>query len=258
MDGDPYEAVLDIKAIYNLRAPLYDLFPEDTTNNFKRRTPVELELQLTDYLLNPEINFDIRLPSADENTKRRLESILFVNSGDVNPQEMNQQVLGLLVFNRFLPTTSSGTASESYSRGTPGLNIGYEFVSNQLSNWFSQLSDQFDVGVNYRPGDELNSDELDLSLSTEVFNNRLILDGNLGYSGDNPQIESQYSGFVGEFTAEYKLSKDGRFRVKGFNRSVTNSLLQLNSPYTQGVGLFYREEFDTANELWRKYFGKTK
>ena len=57
------------------------------------------------------------------------------------------------------------------------------------------------------------------------------------------------SGFVGEFTAEYKISKDGRYRVRGFNRSVTNNLLQLNSPYTQGVGLFYRKEFDTAGEL---------
>lgn len=256
-DGSPYEAVLDIRAIYNLRAPLYDLFPNDTTNNYKRRTPVELELQLTDYLLNPDINFDIRLPSADENTKRQLESVLFVNSGDVNLQEMNQQVLGLLVFNRFVPTASTG-GGDGYNRGTPGLNIGYEFVSNQLSNWFSQLSDQFDVGVNYRPGDDLNSDELDLSLSTEVFNNRLLLDGNVGYSGDNPQVTNQNSNFIGEFTAEYKLSRDGRYRVKGFNRSVTNSLLQLNSPYTQGVGLFYREEFDTAGELWRKYFGKRK
>ena len=257
-DGSPYQAVLDMQAIYKLRAPLYDLFPEDSTSGFKRRTPVELELQLSEYLLTPEISFDIRLPSADENTKRRLESILYVNNNDVNPQEMNQQVFGLLVLNRFLPSASSTGSADSYNRGTPGLNNGFEFVSNQLSNWASRLSDQFDVGVKYSPADDLNSDEVDLSLSTEIFNDRLILDGNLGYSGDSPQYDSQYSGFIGEFTAEYKISRDGRYRVKGFNRSVSNSLLQLNSPYTQGVGLFYREEFDKVEELWKKYFGKKK
>lgn len=255
-DGSPYDAVLDMQAIYNLRAPLYDLFPEDSTAGFKRRTPVELELQLSEQLLSPEISFDIRLPSADENTKRRLESILYVNNNDVNPQEMNQQVFGLLVLNRFLPSASSTAAADSYNRGTPGLNNGFEFVSNQLSNWASRLSDQFDVGVKYRPADELNSDEVDLSLSTEIFNDRLILDGNLGYAGESAEVENPNSGFIGEFTAEYKISRDGRYRVKGFNRSVSNSLLQLNSPYTQGVGLFYREEFDRIGELWKKYFGK--
>ena len=104
----------------------------------------------------------------------------------------------------------------------------------------------------------MNSNEVDVSLSTEVFNNRLILDGNFGYAGESPQVANQYSGFIGEFTAEYKISRDGRYRVKGFNRSVTNSLLELNSPYTQGVGLFYREEFDKVGELWKKYFGSNE
>lgn len=257
-DGDPYQATLDMQAIYNLRAPLIDLFPDDTTSGFKRRIPVELELQLSDYLLNPDIAFDIRLPTADENTKRQLESILYVNSNDVNPQEMNQQVFGLLVLNRFLPSASSSSTTQNQSRGTPGINNGYEFVSNQLSNWFSKVSDQFDVGVKYRPADELNADELDLSLSTEILNDRLVLDGNLGFSGDSPDIETQNSGFIGEFNAEYKISADGRYRITGFNRSVSNSLLQFNSPYTQGFGLFYREEFDKVGELWKKYFGKKK
>jgi hypothetical protein len=256
-DGDPYAARIDMQAIYNIRAPLVDLFPGDSSAGFRRRIPVELELQMTNYLLNPEINFDIRIPTADENTKRRLESILYVNNSDVNRQEMNQQVFGLLVLNRFIPSAAGATGADAYDRGTPGLNNGYEFLTNQLSNWASRLSDQFDVGLKYRPADEINSNEVDLSLSTEVLNDRLILDGNIGYFGNSNQLENnnQTSNFIGEFSAEYKLSRDGRFRVKGFNRSTNNSLLQLNSPYTQGVGLFYREEFDTVGELWRKYFG---
>ncbi|MEQ8624585.1 MAG: translocation/assembly module TamB domain-containing protein [Vicingaceae bacterium] len=255
-DGSPYDAQIDMNAVYNLRAPLYDLFPENDSNSgYRRRIPVELELQMTNKLLSPNIAFDIKLPTADEETKRKLESILYANNNDVNRQEMNQQVFGLLVLNRFMPSSYGNGDPTEYDRGAPGLNNGYEFLSNQLSNWFSRISDDFDVGLNYRPANELNSEEVDISLSTEVLNDRLILDGNVGYTGNAPQYNpNQNSNFIGEFTAEYKLSSDGRFRVKGFNRSTNNSLLQLNSPYTQGVGLFYREEFDTFGDLFRKYF----
>jgi hypothetical protein len=257
-DGDPYEARLDMKAVYNLRAPLYDLFPNDSTIDSRRRVPVELELILKNSLLSPDIDFDIKLPTADDLTRRKLESILYVNNNEANRQEMNQQVFGLLVLNRFMPSASSTAASEDLSRGAPGINNGYEFLSNQLSNWFSRLSDQFDVGLNYRPADELNSEEVDVSLSTEILNDRLILDGNFGYSSNSANYNNNRNApnFIGEFKVEYKLSKDGRYRVKGFNRSTNNSLLQTNSPYTQGVGLFYREEFNNWSELWRKYFRK--
>lgn len=254
-DGDPYQAVLNMQAIYKLRAPLYDLFPSDSSDEYKRRTPVELALKLNDNLMSPSISFDISLPEASEQTKRQLESVLYVNNNDVNPQEMNQQVFGLLVLNRFLPSSTTGTTEGGYNAGAQTLNNGYEFVSNQLSNWASRLSDNFDVGVKYQPADELNSDQFDVSVSTQLFQDRLTFDGNVGYTGDNPDLQNQNSGFVGEFTAIYKL-KDGRYRLKGFNRSVTNSLLQLNSPYTQGIGFFYREDFDTIGELWRKYFDK--
>lgn len=259
-DGDPYAAKIDIKAIYNLRASLYDLIPDDSTINTKRRVPVELELQLTEELLNPNIDFDIRLPNSNENIKRRLESILYLNSTDMNKQEVNQQVFGLLVLNRFLPPSSGITNQNQVDRGTPGVNNGFELISNQLSNWLSKVSNQFDIGINYRPGDEIANEELDLSVSTEVLNERLILDGNFGYTNSNNTIEDNQdnNNFIGEFSAEYKISKDGRFRLRGFNRSANNNLLQNFSPYTQGIGVFYRKEFDTFQELWRSYFSKVE
>lgn len=255
-DGDPYEARLDIRAIYNQRASLYDIMPADSTGRYRRRVPVELVLDLGGYLLNPDINFDIRLPGADEVVKSRLQSILYVNESSVNEQELNQQVFGLLVLGRFMPP-SSGNNRSTASYGAPGMNNGYELLSNQLSNWLSSVSNEFDVGVSYRPGDEAAQEELDVSLSTEILNDRLVLDGNIGYVSDNQTVENdQATSFIGEFMVEYKLKRDGRLRLRGFNRSNNNDLIQLNSPYTQGVGLFYREEFDNFSEVWRKYFGR--
>ncbi|MBD99321.1 MAG: hypothetical protein CMO34_05715 [Verrucomicrobia bacterium] len=255
--GDPYKARMDITAVYKTRAALKDLFPEDSTDAYRRRLPVDLQLKLTEYLLNPEINFDIKLQNVDDQTERRLQSILYVNNNEVNRQEMNQQVFGLLVFNRFMPPSNTSGAG-GFNGGAAGANNGYEFLSNQLSNWLSNISDDFDVGLSYRPANEVSSEEVDLSLSTELLDGRVLLDGSLGYTGRNDLSTNQNAALIGEFSAEYKLSRDGRFRIRGFNRSTRNSLLQNNSPYTQGIGLFYREEYDTFNELWRKYFPANK
>jgi hypothetical protein len=61
------------------------------------------------------------------------------------------------------------------------------------------------------------------------------------------------SNIVGDFNAEYKLSDDGRFRIKAFNKSNTSSLVYNYAPYTQGFGIFYREEFNTFRELLERY-----
>ncbi len=247
-DGNPYQARMDIKAIYNLRASPYALMPEDSSGRYNRRVPVELELQLGGLLLTPDIDFDIRMPTSDEFVKERLRSILYVNQSTVNEQELNQQVFGLLVLNRFMPPTTGDNSTSG--GGSAGINNGYELLSNQLSSWLSSTSDAFDIGVAYRPANEVSDEEVDVSLTTEVFNERLVLDGNLGYTSDEQALQdNRQSNFVGEFMAEYKVSKDGRLRVRGFNRAANNDLIQVNSPYTQGVGISYREEFDKFSEL---------
>lgn len=257
-DGDPYQARLDIQAVYNLRASLYSLMPEDSTGRYRRRVPVELILNLGGYLLSPEITFDIKIPSADDLVQSRLESILYVNQNNVNEQELNQQVFGLLLLGRFMPP-STGNTGGTASKGAPGMNNGYELLSNQLSNWISSMSNEFDVGVSYRPADAIAEEELDVSLTTELLDDRLILDGTFGYVADRQaSSDGNASSFIGEFMIEYKLKRDGKLRIRGFNRSNNYDPLQINSLYTQGVGLFYQEEYDEFSEVWRKYFRKSK
>lgn len=60
-------------------------------------------------------------------------------------------------------------------------------------------------------------------------------------------------------TVEYKLSESGKYRVKGFNRSNDNTEAATSGgAYTQGVGIFYREEYETLNELYKRYIAKFK
>lgn len=254
--GSPYDANIDITAVYRLRARLYDLLAGiDTNDVYKKRIPVDLKLYMKNEMMNPDISFDIALPTADEETRSKVRSVLYVSDKEANVQELNKQVFSLLVLNSFLPPPGSVSA---YGRADVGSTTSSELLSNQLSNMLSKISNDFDVGFNYRPGDDLSNQEVELALSTQFFNDRLILDGNLGYS-DRENISNKAqntNNLIGDISVEYKFTKDGKFRVRAFNNSSQFSLVETNSAYTQGLGVSYKEEFDTFHEFWGNLFNR--
>lgn len=242
--GDPYDADIDIRALYRLRTSLFDLAANqtDTSDVYRRRVPVETVLHLKDKLFNPSISFDIQLPGGDESTREMIARII------TTEQEMNRQVFSLLVLNRFVPPEDGFNTALSYGMGSTSS----ELLSNQLSNWLSQISSDFDIGINYRPGDEISSQEIEVALSTQLFDDRVIIDGNVGVAGEHPAQTQRASNIIGDVNVEVKITPEGKFRVKAFNRSNTFDVLNTNAPYTQGVGVFYRREFDSLSELFRR------
>lgn len=240
-NGDPLDATVDLKAVYKLKAPLYDMVL-DTSDVYKKRSPTECLLSMTNKLMEPIITFDIDLPTADEKTKTILSSL--------SSDEKNKQFLSLLILNRFMtPETMKGsTANETKRSSSVGGVTSSELLSNQLSHWLSQISNDFDIGVNYRPGDEISSDQVEVALSTQVLNDRVTINGNVGIG----QQKASSSGVVGDFDIAYKITKNGKLRVKAFTKANDN--VMNNSPYTQGMGLFYREDFNTFGELARRYW----
>jgi hypothetical protein len=163
-------------------------------------------------------------------------------------QELNRQVFSLLVLNSFVQPEASFTAPITQGMGTTSL----EFVSNQFSNWLSQISKDFDIGVNYRPGTELSTEEVEMMFSTQVFNDRVRIEGNVGMGGNQVGVQRDANQLVlGDVSVEYRLTPDGRIYMRGFNRSNTIDVVSQNSPYTQGVSLFFRKDFDRLSDLFR-------
>ena len=96
-----------------------------------------------------------------------------------------------------------------------------------------------------------------MALTTQLFNDRVTID----VSGSNTNTLNQQqntNSIVGEFNAEYKISNDGKLKLRGFNKANDNTSLINNSPYKQGVGVFYREEFNTLGDLIQMYLNKLK
>lgn len=163
-----------------------------------------------------------------------------------------KQFLSLLVINNFysisgLGVQDVGTMNSSFAGVTAS-----ELLSNQLSNWLSQISDDFDIGVNYRPGDQISSDEVEVALSTQLLDDRVIITGNVDVGGQetNPSSEASNNPYImGDFDVEFKVTDN--VSVIAFNRA-RDELLFETAPYKQGVGISYREEFDNLRQLiWR-------
>jgi hypothetical protein len=247
--GDPFDAQIDLHANYRLRAPLYDIMYEKN-DAYRRRVPVDVVMHLRDKLMNPEINFEVRLPSVDEAIRTQVNSVLSTE------QELNQQVFSLIVLNRFLPSQTRGADQENGGTGglaTAGASAtGWELMSNQVSNWLSQISDDFDLGVNYRQGNNITQDELEVAVSTQLFSERLLFSANAGMAYGQRTTQAN-NALIGDFQIEYLLTQDGKLRLKGFSQSNDRNLNRADQALTtQGAGVAYREEFDTFGEFWQR------
>ncbi len=246
-NGNPYEAFLDVKAVYPLKTSLYDLTLDSLD---KKKVPVECQMKISDRLSDPKIKFSIGLPNNNNNAEALLSSM--------SQDEISKQILTLLLLNRFY-TPENLRASSSYQdvgqTSAFGINSS-ELLSNQVSNWLSQISDNFDVGIKYTPGNEISKDELEVALSTQIFNDRLLINGNVSTGGGTMENSSTVAGDV---SMELKINKSGNLRLKGYNKSNANDLLLYqDAPYTQGVGFYYTEEFNSLHELTQKYLNYLK
>lgn len=243
--GNPYDADINLTAIYPLKASLYDIMPESERDLYSQKAAVDCEMHLTNSLFNPNLDFSISLPRSDENAKSVLSNLVDT------PTEMNRQVFSLLILNKFLPRVDATSVAGT---GIIGATTS-EMLSNQLSNMLTNFTDDFDVGFNYSPGDEVSNNEVALALSTQLLNDKLTISTNLGVSSgtNGSNTDESTSSIIGDVDVEYQLNDKGNVRVHAFNKSNEYDISSTdNSSDTQGVGVFYQENFSTFKELMCK------
>jgi hypothetical protein len=243
--GDPYNAQIDLTAIYKVKTSLSNLLIDETNSKDpNKRWPVDCIIKLNESLLQPVIDFKIELPTADEQKKDDF-SMLMPTKEDVNKQMISLLMLGSFYTPDFF-TGKTTTETGTQLMGTTAS----ELISNQLSNWLSQINNEWNIGINYRPKNEISNDQVELALSTQILNDRIIIESNIA---NNSNPTSKNSGeLVGDFDVKVKLTNDGRLQFKAFNHSNDN-IINETAPYTQGIGFSYREEFNTLRDLLQQY-----
>ncbi len=241
--GDPFGGEMDIQATYENSASLYDLIQDPAFQN-GQRVPVVLGMNMTGKIFSPGIDFSIDLPTVDQVTKSRVNAVISTD------QERNRQAFALLAMRRFI---SPPNVTADHSSTSAIAANGTEFLSSQISSWLSQISDDFNLGFNYSPGDDISNEEIALALGTQLFNERLSLSSNFGVSRNNgaSTANQNATNIIGDIRIEYKITPEGKIRLVMYNESNdfrANTLQQ--SPYTQGVGIIYREDFDSFDEFF--------
>lgn len=245
-NGDLDNAEIDLKASYlNMKASLETILENE---NYKRSVRVEPQLNLSGKLFNPVVGFDIFLPDADEETRTMLKNKISTQ------EELTRQVSALLLINNFIATGNSQFATTTNATSAMAA-TSFEMISNQMSNMLSQISKNVDIGLNIRPGyNAITPQEAQLALSTQLLKNKVVINGNFdvrgsGYSSSPLAGTSSTNQLTGDFDAELKLTE--KLRLKVFNRFNDTYFTGL-SPYTQGVGIFFKQDFNRFSDLFKK------
>jgi hypothetical protein len=255
--GDPYEATLDIRALYRQNASLAPLVRNDALLNdpaVQRRYPTSVVLDLKGSMLSPEITFGINIeeyPQGNIELETLVSSFKFRLDND--EQELNRQVFSLIILRTFSPENSFDTGGG----GGLGRSVS-ELLSGQLSHYISQIDENLEVNLDLAGLDEqaLNTFQLRLSYT--------FMDGRLRVTRDgavtNVSNEVNVASLAGDWTAEYLLTSDGAFRVKIFSRTNLNMAIAAlnNTATTTGLALMYTTSFDTLDELFANLRRKSK
>ncbi len=234
--GDPYNANLNLKTYYKTQADVSDISQDLLASEVSRDQPILCYLNLTESLLRPTIEFDIKAPQASD-VDRQL--IMRVTS---DQDELNRQFFSLLIYNRFQPL--AGTERNASAAAN--------LITNQINSILSTVSDEYRLNVNY-DNDFISGDkQYEFGFSTGFLDERLILSGSFGvetYTETN--VDENQNELIGDINLEYLLNETGTFRVNIFNESTDKSVIIQNDlgKFTQGAGLTYKEDFNSFRDF---------
>lgn len=244
--GKADDADINVTGSYHTKSSISSLGIELDSTSMVNNVNVDCILHLNEKLTNPTITFGLSLPNATDDIKNTVFSII----DTTNQSVMSQQIISLLVLGSFSYSNSNSTL---YSIGASNY---YNVLTSSLSSWLSQISKDFDVGVRYTPEDNLTPEELEVALSTQLFDDRLTIEGNLGmYNGSRSDMTAGTNNIVGDVDVSWKLTN--RLSLKAYNHSNLSSNYYLYtyeaySNYTQGIGISYSQSFDNIREIFAR------
>lgn len=240
--GEPMDAMLNINAIYKLKASLQPLLGATTSsdrNANTRTVPVECVIHLGDRLSNPSKSFLIRVPQADSETQTAVSNIL--NTETI----IARQFIYLLAFNSFYPENSTGSSGNIGAVASAAT--GFELLANQVSNILS--GDDYNIILRYRPKTEVSSDEVDFGFSSNLIDNRLLVEVEGNYVIDNKQaVNGNMSNFMGEAYITWMIDRSGNLKLRGFTQTI-DRFDETQGLQETGIGIYYKEDFDNFKDL---------
>ncbi|SHM82723.1 translocation/assembly module TamB domain-containing protein [Polaribacter sp. KT 15] len=264
--GDPFDAKLDVSAIYKLETSASSLMAaqisnEDASvqNKYKQVLPFQVYLNIDGELLQPKISFDLSMPEEEQGA---IGGQVYGRVQQIKQQEeeLNKQVFSLLVLNRFYPDAGSdGSFGGFASIARNNLN---DAVSEQLNTFSDKLLGksgiELDFGLNsftdYQGDAPTDRTQLDVAAQKQLFNERLTVRVGSEIDIQGSSTTGEQTPLIGNVSLEYKITEDGRYRLKGFRKSEFENVID-GQTIVSGIGLIFTQEFNEFQELWKALLG---
>lgn len=248
--GSPSEAELDLKAVYNIpSANLKDLDESFASVASLSRTtlPVDCKLNVTGQITAPQIAFDLEIKNTSDDVQALVHNI-------IGTQEMlNREVLYLLLFSKFYTPEYASTSQRQ--TGSELTSFASSSLTSQLNNLLGHMSDNFTLGTNFRSDKGDFSDmEMDVSVSTRLLNDRLLMTGNLGYRdpANSIGLNNTNNTFIGDFDMEFLINTRGTVRAKAYSHYNERDYSINSALTTQGIGIILRKDFKSFLEFIKR------
>ena len=264
-NGNPLDAEISINATYAVRASPIDLVADQMSglsqvekSAYIQKFPFLILLKLRGEILHPEISFEIQLAPEDKGILGGAVNAKLILLND-DPSALNKQVFALLVLNRFIQEnplqSDANVGASSIVRATVG-----KLLSAQLNQLSSKVAPG--VGLNfdiqsyddYSTGQAEGRTQVELGLEKQLFNERLSVQvgGTVDVEGAKAEQNSP-SDITSDVTIEYKMTKDGRFRLIGFRHNQYEGAIDGLLTET-GMGVSYVHDFN----IWKYFFRPKK
>ncbi|MES2680920.1 MAG: translocation/assembly module TamB domain-containing protein [Bacteroidota bacterium] len=261
--GDVLDPYIDLKAIYVIKTSPVDLVQDELSglnelerNKYRNLLTFYVYLKMLGFISSPDISFDIQLAPQDRGAVNgSINNKLAQLRGDET--EMNKQVFALLTLRRFIGDNPLDNGSDG------GLtSASRSSASKVLTQQLSSISDKYvnfvdlDLGVNsfedYSSGVEQGRTQLQLGVSKQLLNEKVTVrvGGNVELEGERAR-QNNANDVAGNISIDYKLTEDGRFKLKAFRENQYENPIEGELTKT-GAGVVYVRNFRKFKELLKK------
>lgn len=265
--GDPYNALLNVSAIYEVKAPPAELLAaqglsDETLQSVGRNAlPFEVYLNVKGDLLKPLIDFDIRLPEearGDGQIRTQVENRLAILRQPSNANDLNKQVFSLLVLGRFITDdpfqSSSGNLVADQLRGSASQVLTQQ-LNNLTGSYLSNLGVELGVDsrADYSSGSEKTRTDLNVAVRRQLLNDRLTVrlgtDVPLAGGNQGSQGQQSVSALGGDVSVEYNILANGRLRLRAYRN---NAYGDIDGQYVRnGASLIFQRDYQNLAELFK-------
>ncbi|HSN49864.1 MAG TPA: translocation/assembly module TamB domain-containing protein, partial [Bacteroidales bacterium] len=265
--GEPMEADIDSTAIYKVKtSPLILLedqmagADDQQKNKYRNSLNFMVLLKMNGSLSKPELKFDIQLDPKDRGAMSGTVNAKLVEIRE-DESQLNKQVFALLALNRFIGQDPLESGNAPLTVNSAARSSASKLLTAQLN----ALSEKYVKGVNlnvginsyddYSSGQAQGRTQLQLGVSKELMQGRITVQvgGDIDLEGQKAS-QNNISDIAGNISIEYKLTEDGRFKLKGFRSNEYENPIEGELTKT-GIGLIYTKDF---NHLKKTYLREKK